>query len=171
MYCTCYTCLGSDVPVTLAQGRMYLSAETLGEMKDWVFALKAAIEKANARCRRPTGELPEVKHLFPFSLLLSYTFLLLQRFYICIVSFSLIILFSFYLAFFFTFLLLFMYIFQIICHASSLIFFILFIFVFLSFLLSITLSSPRGPKTNLKSRFTARAEATEYIWFLGHILV
>jgi hypothetical protein len=29
-------------------------------MKDWVFALKAAIEKANARCRKPTGELPEV---------------------------------------------------------------------------------------------------------------
>ena len=51
---------------------MYLSAETLGEMKDWVFALKAAIEKANARCRRPTGELPEVKQLFPLSLLLSY---------------------------------------------------------------------------------------------------
>jgi hypothetical protein len=47
---------------TGVQGRLYLSAETLGEMKDWLILLKAAIEKANARCRKPTAELPEVRH-------------------------------------------------------------------------------------------------------------
>ena len=41
------------------QGRCYLSAETLGEMKDWVSNLKAAIEKIH-RTRVSVPDIPEV---------------------------------------------------------------------------------------------------------------
>ena len=43
----------------LSQGRCYLSAETLGEMRDWVSALKSALDKLH-RNRYSVPDIPEV---------------------------------------------------------------------------------------------------------------
>ena len=50
--------------VTLFQGRCYLSAETLGEMKEWVATLKSAIDKIH-RTRLSVPDIPEVNYFRP----------------------------------------------------------------------------------------------------------